>query len=214
MVDATAAIMSTAATPAAASKDGPASGADSAPAKSPARSQSPAKSPGRVTRSSAGKKESFQWNTPADEFAEDVASDAEEDVEFIGVDRGSPIEAEIDGERYKAHRTEDGEIIIHLGVEEAERFAVDDPDAPTTAKIVSAKGGGETNEEIQKFLDDYKEKGKDGKGKKKQVKSKQKFQCPKCDKIWNWPWELRRHVLTHYKEVSSEHNWSFLSGIF
>ena len=33
-------------------------------------------SSGRSTRSS-GKKESFQWNTPADEFADDVGSDDE-----------------------------------------------------------------------------------------------------------------------------------------
>ena len=26
--------------------------------------------------------------------------------------------------------------------------------------------------------------------------------CPMCPKVWGWPWELRRHVITHYKQVS------------
>ena len=25
------------------------------------------------------------------------------------------------------------------------------------------------------------------------------LQCPKCPKAWKWPWELRRHLLTHFK---------------
>ena len=28
------------------------------------------------------------------------------------------------------------------------------------------------------------------------------FSCPMCPKVWGWPWELRRHVITHYKQVS------------
>ena len=27
------------------------------------------------------------------------------------------------------------------------------------------------------------------------------FACPMCPKVWGWPWELRRHVITHYKQV-------------
>lgn len=160
---------------------------------------SPRKSPRRAApkETSGAKKESFQWNTPADEFADDVASDAEEEGELLGGDNeeeeddlaGSPIAAEIDGEHYEAHRTADGGIVIHLGVEEADRFAV-------SADNIK----GETNEDIQKFLENYKREAAEKK--KKKQPSKQKFQCPKCDKIWNWPWELRRHVLTHYKEVS------------
>ena len=33
----------------------------------------------------------------------------------------------------------------------------------------------------------------------KKYPSKQKFPCPKCPKIWNWPWELRRHLMIHFK---------------
>ena len=25
------------------------------------------------------------------------------------------------------------------------------------------------------------------------------LQCPKCPKSWNWPWQLRRHLLIHFK---------------
>jgi len=33
----------------------------------------------------------------------------------------------------------------------------------------------------------------------KKYPSKQKFPCPKCDKVWSWPWELRRHLMIHFK---------------
>ena len=69
----------------------------------------------------AVKKETFKWTTPADEFADDVGSDAEEEAgEFRdggGAETatdGELISAEIDGERYEAHRTADGGIVIHL----------------------------------------------------------------------------------------------------
>ncbi len=245
--------------------------------KSPTRAKSPAKSPakeskdapekgssgsgGRVTRSSS-KKESFKWNTPADEFADDVASDAEEDVEFEqreAVDdeviRGEPVEAEIDGERFQAHRTEDGEIIIHLGVEEAERFSVQG----STVKVLSKKesqdggdgkgkrrggikkerkstsggiGGAEEGEEeislesckinVKEAEEDDEDEDEEKGGIKKEsgsyssksskAKSKTKFQCPKCDKIWNWPWELRRHVLTHLKEKERAETATYKCG--
>ncbi len=135
-----------------------------------------------------------------------MASDAEEEVDFEeekekgqkrkgSLQKTTPVEAEIDGERFQAHRTEDGEIIIHLGVEEAERFSVQN----SSVKIVKKEGGDEI---LSSSLDDYKVKDSAEDGVKKKAKSKTKFQCPKCDKVWNWPWELRRHVLTHYKEVS------------
>ncbi len=101
------------------------------------------------------RKESFQWSTPADEFAEDVGSD----------DDGEYMEDDIPA-------SQGGSIVIQLGEEE---FA----SSPT--RDVKIKQEQE----------------------KKKRKPRQKFQCPKCEKIWNWPWELRRHVLTHYKEVSA-----------
>ena len=35
---------------------------------------------------------------------------------------------------------------------------------------------------------------------KKESKVKKQFPCPKCDKIWNWAWELRRHLPIHERE--------------
>ena len=37
--------------------------------------------------------------------------------------------------------------------------------------------------------------------------------CPMCPKVWGWPWELRRHVITHYKEVSQEEIQGYSSGL-
>merc|ERR1712223_1248307 len=34
----------------------------------------------------------------------------------------------------------------------------------------------------------------------KKAKPKHQFPCPKCNKVWNWPWELRRHLVMHFKE--------------
>lgn len=33
----------------------------------------------------------------------------------------------------------------------------------------------------------------------KKYPSKQKYPCPKCPKVWNWAWELRRHLVVHFK---------------
>ena len=150
------------------------------PAGAPEASPGKKDSNGGIGGTGSVKKESFKWSTPADEFADDVDSDAEEEAgEFlVGAatnQEGELISAEIDGERYEAHRTADGGIVIHLGVEEAGKLNVGD------------------SVDVKRFLA--------GDKKKRQPISKQKFKCPKCDKIWNWPWELRRHVLTHYKEV-------------
>ena len=94
--------------------------------------------------------------------------------------------------------SQDGGIVIHLGAEEAEKYGV-------VRKREPGEGGTESNEEIQKFLDNYGSEGGARVPPKETTarKPKQKFQCPKCDKVWSWPWELRRHVMTHYKEVSS-----------
>ena len=92
------------------------------------------------------KKESFQWSTPADEFADDVGSDIEEEGPE---DRGA-------GE-------EGGELTLKRSKK----------DSPGGKSVARAK-----------------------------ARSKQSFPCPKCDKVWNWPWELRRHLLMHFKEVS------------
>ena len=105
---------------------------------------------------SAKEKETFQWNTPADEFAEDVASDVEEESED---------EAIADANRDNST----GEII----------------ELSHQSEIINGQIGlGEPEE------------------KPKKAKPKHQFPCPKCNKIWNWPWELRRHLVMHFKEVS------------
>ena len=44
----------------------------------------------------------------------------------------------------------------------------------------------------------------------KKYPSKQKFPCPKCPKIWNWPWELRRHLMIHFKpqKLNNDNSYS------
>lgn len=135
------------------------------------------------------KKESFKWNTPADEFADDVGSD--EEGEYLTTD-----DLEDNGD----------EIIIHLG-EGADREEIE-------RKLMQIKG--ETKEEVQRYLDTLEMNNGgnapiiiDGRLKKKKPTSKQKYECPKCSKVWNWPWELRRHVLTHYKEKEREATTAF-----
>ncbi len=163
----------------------------------PSGSRSPTRrppSPRKAAAASGLKKESFQWNTPADEFADDVGSE----------DEGEYMDGDDDVEEAYAEGSDADEegIVIELGGD-SQNFTV-------------IRGGkkmrGETTDDIAKFLSDYGgKKASDGASRGEQVQSttdsgkkkkpKQKFQCPKCDKIWNWPWELRRHVMTHYKEV-------------
>ena len=108
---------------------------------------------------SAKEKETFQWNTPADEFAEDVASDVEEESED---------EAVADANRDNST----GEII----------------ELSHQSEIINGQIGlGEPEE------------------KPKKAKPKHQFPCPKCNKIWNWPWELRRHLVMHFKEVRTKY---------
>ncbi len=103
---------------------------------------------------SPGKKETFQWNTPADEFAEDVGSDIDED-------------SEDDGEGGHAGAGDSSADQIHFS--EVTNGQVD----------------------VKPRID----------GLKKQ-RIKNQFPCPKCSKVWNWPWELRRHLVMHFKEVN------------
>ena len=110
---------------------------------------------GEGANDSPSKKETFQWNTPADEFAEDVASDVEEESEDEGGD---------------AHRTAGDDEAM-----ETSHFS------EVTNGIIDVKPKLEGSE-------------------KKKAKAKNQFPCPKCNKVWNWPWELRRHLVMHFKE--------------
>ncbi|CAB4054760.1 KRAB [Lepeophtheirus salmonis] len=69
---------------------------------------------------------------------------------------------------------ETGGIIINLGVEEADKFSA--------LENLGKRRGRKVGEIL---------------------KPKHKYPCPKCNKEWNWPWELRRHIVTHYREKKS-----------
>lgn len=135
-------------------------------------------SPGKSAKKS--KKESFKWNTPADEFADDVGSDEE-------------------GEYYDDPE-ESTDIVIHLG-QDADKYELE--------KKFQIKS--ENPEDIKRFVEHYKAslKDKEQRNAPKKPESKQKYECPKCSKVWNWPWELRRHVLTHYKEKERQQTTNY-----
>ena len=73
---------------------------------------------------------------------------------------------------------ETGDIIIRLGSDEATKYSVSSEESKINAS---------NNASPQK--------------KSKNAKSKTQFPCPKCEKVWNWPWELRRHLVMHFKEA-------------
>ena len=107
---------------------------------------------------SPDKKETFQWNTPADEFAEDVGSDIDEESEDEG-------EGNKSGRGRTGDESTEGEMELHYS--EVANGQIDVKHDPSPKK----------------------------------ARAKNQFPCPKCNKVWNWPWELRRHLVMHFKEV-------------
>ena len=151
------------------------------------RSQKSAPSPEKTTAAEAqatstGKKESFQWSTPADEFADDVGSDIEDIGDELYKDVNDSIEDSITTKSVTEVNQETGDIIIRLGSDEATKYSVSSEESKET-----------TNNESPTLIK-----------KSKKAKSKQQFPCPKCEKVWNWPWELRRHLVMHFKEVIND----------
>eukprot|EP00096_Caligus_rogercresseyi_P015622 TRINITY_DN8099_c0_g1_i1.p1 TRINITY_DN8099_c0_g1~~TRINITY_DN8099_c0_g1_i1.p1 ORF type:complete len:726 (-),score=270.96 TRINITY_DN8099_c0_g1_i1:130-2307(-) len=203
-------------------------------------SSKPPTSAAPTTTSARRKKEVFQWSTPADEFAEDVGSDVEDEKispddlvlagsggeeEDVGLeeeeDPGSesdddplrhdmPLEDEDDDDaetgederrkmkkkRGKAPKgtcasgvgsssfpvdSETGGLIINLGVEDADKFSA-----------IEALGAKKQRRRKTPLSD--------GTGNASLPRGKHKYPCPKCNKEWSWPWELRRHIVTHYRE--------------
>jgi len=148
---------------------------EASPPKSPSRRPtSPRKEPSGSPEKSGKKKkkESFQWNTPADEFAEDVGSEDEgeyDDDAGGGVGEG---EGEEGGFSF--------EITVNRG------------------------GKDDIDEDMARFLAEYSGAGMPKvhpRDDKPIYKPKNRYPCPKCPRVWNFPWELRRHVLTHYRQV-------------
>ena len=149
------------------------------------RSQKSASSPEKTTNADAqsattGKKESFQWSTPADEFADDVGSDIEDIGDELYKDVDDSIEDSVTTKSVTEVNEETGDIIIRLGSDEATKYSVSSEDSKVNTNNVSPQK------------------------KSKKAKSKQQFPCPKCEKVWNWPWELRRHLVMHFKEVNND----------
>ena len=117
--------------------------------------------------------------------------------------------------------TEKGNVrIIRLGTEEVKKYAIinkkgsaaldntdedddDDYDRVDREELFEDEEEAMENDpEAKAYLDSYCiEKAPELTTLKvaKKYPSKQKFPCPKCPKIWNWPWELRRHLMIHFK---------------
>merc|ERR1712012_246631 len=136
-------------------------------------------SPEKSASAEAGKKESFQWSTPADEFADDVGSDIEDMGEERLKDVDDSIEDSVTTKGVAEVNEETGDIIIRLGEDEVNKYSV----SSSESKVVATNNATTSPPK-----------------KSKKAKSKQQFPCPKCDKVWNWPWELRRHLIMHFKE--------------
>jgi len=105
--------------------------------------------------------------------------------------------------------------IIRLGTEEVKKYAIinkkdtldntddeEDYDREDREELYEDEEEAMENDpEAQAWLNNYTERQPEMTTLKvaKKYPSKQKFPCPKCPKIWNWPWELRRHLMIHFK---------------
>jgi len=103
--------------------------------------------------------------------------------------------------------------IIQLGSDEVKKYAIlnkgededddDDDDFDREDRDISFMDNDteEETKEMTEWLDTYTDRAPEETTIKvaKKYPSKQKFPCPKCPKIWNWPWELRRHLMIHFK---------------
>jgi len=105
--------------------------------------------------------------------------------------------------------------IIRLGTEEVKKYAIinkkdtldntddeEDYDREDREELYEDEEEAMENDpEAQAWLNNYTERQPEATTLKvaKKYPSKQKFPCPKCPKIWNWPWELRRHLMIHFK---------------
>merc|ERR1712066_692517 len=71
-----------------------------------------------------------------------------------------------------------------------------------------AEEPGSADEDSPKDEGDVEEEPKPRKPKPKHS-VKGTFSCPMCPKVWGWPWELRRHVITHYKQKEKAKELAF-----
>ena len=149
-------------------------------------------------------------------------------LETIGIEETPRVDVEeasiADGEDPSTDdddTVEKGNVrIIQLGTEEVKKYAIfnkkegtantdedDDDDQDHYDReereelYEDEEEAMENDPEAKAYLDNYCEKMPEITTLKvaKKYPSKQKFPCPKCPKIWNWPWELRRHLMIHFK---------------
>lgn len=158
-------------------------------------------------------------NGNKDYVSEDEMED-QDDVDIIMKTTGNPNKSPV--------------RIIRLGTEEVKKYAIirkkenmddedDDDDyhredteiREDTEDEENEEGiqdrDSETNKEISDWLNNYDDKQPEETTLRvaKKYESKQKFPCPKCDKVWNWPWELRRHLMIHFKPQKLDSGNSF-----
>ena len=148
----------------------------------------------------------------------EVESIGVEETPHVNVDEASIVEGE-DPSTDDDDTVEKGNVrIIQLGTEEVKKYAIfnkkegtantddDDDDDHYDREdreelYEDEEEAMENDPEAKAYLDNYCEKMPELTTLKvaKKYPSKQKFPCPKCPKIWNWPWELRRHLMIHFK---------------
>ena len=141
-----------------------------------------------------------------------------EETPHVDVEEGSVADGE-DPSTDDDDTNEKGNVrIIQLGTEEVKKYAIfnkkngtantddDDDDDHYDREdreelYEDEEEAMENDPEAKAYLDNYCEKMPEMTTLKvaKKYPSKQKFPCPKCPKIWNWPWELRRHLMIHFK---------------
>ena len=131
--------------------------------------------------------------------------------------RGGDLDLELDDPSGTDTDDDKPVRIIRLGTEEVKKYAIlgkkkegqeeadsedeEDYDREDRELYPHEEEAMQNDEEVQDWLDNYTERIPEDTTLKvaKKYPSKQAFPCPKCDKVWNWPWELRRHLMIHIK---------------
>ena len=131
--------------------------------------------------------------------------------------RGGDLDLELDDPSGTDTDDDKPVRIIRLGTEEVKKYAIlgkkkegqeeadsedeEDYDREDRELYPHEEEAMQNDEEVQDWLDNYTERIPEDTTLKvaKKYPSKQAFPCPKCDKVWNWPWELRRHLMIHFK---------------
>ena len=132
------------------------------------------------------------------EFDEDGGTNPlEPDVELRGDDDDDDDEGEGSG---AAMFSSGGHFLNGGGEDDEEGGQEGGPEDVDMSKVKSEAIEHESGDESPKGEEEAEEPPRPKKPKPKHS-VKGTFSCPMCPKVWGWPWELRRHVITHYKQV-------------